>query len=53
METKNVQAIPVNVAKAMERVNGNNSFCKVEPHKRLIKQTVMPLNTHAHSNMPT
>ena len=34
----------MNVAKTMKRMNCNSNFRKVEFHRRLIKQTVMPSN---------
>ena len=34
----------MNVAKRMDRMNGNNNLGKVEPHWRLVQQIVVPAN---------
>lgn len=36
--------LPMNVAKRMDRMNGNNNLGKVEPHWRLVQQIVVPAN---------
>ena len=48
--------LPVNIAKTMDRMNSNNNLCKIEPHRCLVNQIIMPvykIHTHTHNKYLT